>query len=231
MKLSTTKFKKDNMKIISALKNLKNRTAGFTMIELLIVIAILGILAVAVLAAINPIEQINRGRDTGSRSDAEQLLSAIERYNAFQGVYPWQSAPDPATVDITPPILVSSTWMHPITGFTLCPILDLLGDEDVPAGCPLTNTNELKSSFMNRINATNYNDLYIYNSGLTGASTYVCFDPQSSAFEQEALTRCGTNATGLPADIVGTIRQQICNVGGAIVAAAPSQNSPMICLP
>ena len=45
---------------------------GFTMIELLIVITILGILAVAVLSAINPIEQINRGRDTGRQSDAEQ---------------------------------------------------------------------------------------------------------------------------------------------------------------
>ncbi|NIT03538.1 prepilin-type N-terminal cleavage/methylation domain-containing protein, partial [Candidatus Saccharibacteria bacterium] len=52
---------------------------GFTMIELLIVIAVIGILAIAVLAAINPIEQINRGRDTGSRSDAEQLIGAIDR--------------------------------------------------------------------------------------------------------------------------------------------------------
>ena len=64
--------------------------SGFTMIELLIVIAILGILAVAVLSAINPIEQINRGRDTGSRTDSEQLLTAIERFNAFQRYYPWQ---------------------------------------------------------------------------------------------------------------------------------------------
>lgn len=65
------------------------RRLGFTMIELLIVIAVLGILAVAVLAANNPIEQINRGRDTGSRSDAEQLLSAIDRYYAGKGYYPW----------------------------------------------------------------------------------------------------------------------------------------------
>ena len=67
--------------------------AGFTMIELLIVISILGILAVAVLSAINPVEQINRGRDTGSRSDAEQLLSAMDRFNAFQGYYPWVTNP------------------------------------------------------------------------------------------------------------------------------------------
>jgi prepilin-type N-terminal cleavage/methylation domain-containing protein len=67
------------------------RRLGFTMIELLIVIAVLGILAVAVLAAINPIEQIKRGKDTGSRSDAEQQISAIDRFYASQGYYPWMT--------------------------------------------------------------------------------------------------------------------------------------------
>ena len=73
------------MKKINFFSKVKSQMA-FTMIELLIVIAILGILAVAVLAAINPIEQINRGRDTGSRSDAEQLLSAIDRFYAYKGI-------------------------------------------------------------------------------------------------------------------------------------------------
>ena len=64
------------------------KQAGFTMIELLVVIAVLGILAAAVLSAINPIEQINKGRDTGHRSDAEQLLSAVDRYFALHELYP-----------------------------------------------------------------------------------------------------------------------------------------------
>src|SRR3972149_6448515 len=76
------------MQKMKFLQKISNK-AGFTMIELLIVIAILGILAVAVLASINPIEQINRGRDTGSRSDAEQLISAIDRFYAAKGYYPW----------------------------------------------------------------------------------------------------------------------------------------------
>jgi prepilin-type N-terminal cleavage/methylation domain-containing protein len=71
------------------LNSFLSASAGFTMIELLIVIAILGILAVAVLSAINPVEQINRGRDTASRGDAEQMINAIDRFNAFQGYYPW----------------------------------------------------------------------------------------------------------------------------------------------
>lgn len=195
------------------------------MIELLIVIAILGILAVAVLAAINPIEQINRGRDTGSRSDAEQLLSAIERYNAFQGVYPWQEDPNPATVAITPARIVDdTTWVNQV--HAACPVLALLGDEAVPVGCTLTNTNELKSAYINRIVAPNYNDLYVYNSGQTGSSTYICFDPQSAAFAQEAQKRC---ADGLPTDIPTGVANQICLQAGASVHG--QQNDPMICLP
>src|SRR3990167_838952 len=73
---------------------------GFTLIELLIVIAVLGILAVAVLAAINPIEQINRSRDTGSRSDAEQLISAIDRYYATNGYYPWMTGASSNNTDV-----------------------------------------------------------------------------------------------------------------------------------
>src|SRR5579872_4230016 len=72
---------------------------GFTLIELLIVIAILGILATAVLSAINPVEQINRGRDTGTQSDAEQLISAIQRFNASNGYFPWLTG---ATDNIAP---------------------------------------------------------------------------------------------------------------------------------
>jgi len=82
------------------MKKLKSQL-GFTMIELLIVITILGILAVAVLSAINPIEQINRGRDTGSQSDCEQLLGAVERFNAFQGHYPWQATADEPDTSVT----------------------------------------------------------------------------------------------------------------------------------
>ena len=63
--------------------------AGFTMIELLVVISVIGILAVAVLSSINPIEQINKGRDTRTRSDAAQLINAADRYFAIHEIYPW----------------------------------------------------------------------------------------------------------------------------------------------
>ncbi|PJA42861.1 prepilin-type cleavage/methylation domain-containing protein, partial [Candidatus Woesebacteria bacterium CG_4_9_14_3_um_filter_39_10] len=79
---------------------MRQTAKGFTLIELLIVIAVLGILAVAVLSAINPIEQINRSRDTGSRSDAEQLLGGVDRYYATNGYYPWVSSEEETDFDI-----------------------------------------------------------------------------------------------------------------------------------
>ncbi len=177
---------------------------GFTMIELLIVIAILGILAVAVLSAINPIEQINRGRDTGSRSDAEQFLSAIDRYNAFQGYYPWQTgANDLANMPIT--------W-SPIDGTVAdnggCPIDEKLS-EATTAGC--TGSDELKVTFFNRIQNATANRLYVYNAGGQGDSTYVCFLPKSKAFLTEAKERCVDAAgSGMPSDLEAAALTEIC---------------------
>lgn len=63
-------------------KNLYNKKfySGFTLIELLIVIAVLGVLAAVVLVAINPLEQLARGRDAGRKNAAGQLSNAIQSY-------------------------------------------------------------------------------------------------------------------------------------------------------
>ncbi|HCR81780.1 MAG: hypothetical protein UY13_C0001G0060 [Candidatus Pacebacteria bacterium GW2011_GWB1_47_8] len=179
------------MKFLSYLKNLRHQ-AGFTMIELLIVIAILGILAIAVLAAINPIEQINRGRDTGSRSDAEQLISAIDRYYAFNGYYPWQTgASDTANVALS--------WTHfeDSSSFTdsagVCKVGEKLGTATT-AGC--TGADELKQSFLDRVSEASYNYLYVYNTGEQGSSTYACFQPRSQAFVQEVDERLDPDGDG-----------------------------------
>ena len=61
---------------------------GFTLIELLIVIAILGVLAAGVLVAIDPVEQLSRGRDTGRKSAVTQLGRALQAYYTANSAYP-----------------------------------------------------------------------------------------------------------------------------------------------
>jgi len=192
-------------KILANLSKLRSQ-AGFTMIELLIVIAILGILAVAVLSAINPVEQINRGRDTGSRSDAEQLLSAIDRYNAFQGYYPWQNGASDDVYAVPFQLWDDSTVGDEFNQNTpgTCLVSDLLSAGD---GATCTGANELKVTFFNRIFDGGYNYLHIYHGDNASDSTYICFEPKSDAFITEATNRC---TSGLPDDLL-SIDATICD--------------------
>ncbi len=168
---------------------------GFTLIELLIVITLLGILAVAVLAAINPIEQINRSRDTATRNDAGQLISAIERYYATRGFYPWmEGSADDAVLEEGREDLIQITGADQLFGGgTGQPMLQLLSGG---------GTAELKESYIARIVAARANPLFIYNRGQQGDSTYVCFIPRSAAIKEEGWNRCTeTDEFGeLPAD-------------------------------
>lgn len=207
-------------KLFANLSKLRSQ-AGFTMIELLIVIAILGILAVAVLSAINPVEQINRGRDTGSRSDAEQLLSAIDRYNAFAGYYPWQNGASDTEyrINATTPFITWDAATDVTQHTTACQVSDLLGAG--ATGC--TGSNELKVTFFNRIFDTGYNFLSIYHGVNASDSTYVCFAPKSDAFKTEANNRAaGTLPTDYPAAAVG-------DTTGACGTAGTASNC--ICIP
>ena len=77
----------------SFLQKNKRIARGFTLIELLVVIAILGVLAGGILVAINPLEQLARGRDAGRKTTVQQMGNAVQAYYTSQGaVYPTQGA-------------------------------------------------------------------------------------------------------------------------------------------
>lgn len=215
----------------------KSNNHGFTMIELLIVIAILGILAVAVLSAINPVEQINRGRDTGLRSDAEQVLSAIDRYEAFQSYKPWmRSAADLVADTLLPFTPIENTNWVDSANNSDCPVLaKLAGGKSGAATQPCAGTNELKDSFLTRISEDSYRGLYIYQgTNLAGnalGSTYVCFVPSSQAFVTEATARCGVAGAGLPEDIDNTVAAGLCGDGSLNDKLGAAIKTPMVCLP
>ena len=188
-------------KIINKLR-LGDGNGGFTMIELLVVIAVIGVLAVAVLSSINPLEQINKGRDTKKRSNAAQLINAIDRFYAIHEVFPWgHSTYGLGTIendDAFPDGVYCA-----VNANGGCQ----LGGDTYTASVPnwltaLSTTDEVKESFINQIEATgSTNALYVFKADATAAddSVYVCFVPSSKAFEQQALDACELRDALLPA--------------------------------
>lgn len=168
---------------------------GFTLIELLVVITLIGILAVAVLSAINPIEQINKARDAGKRADSSQLISALDRYFASNLKFPWNN--------YTSHILTDDAFSGNVraVGVGVCTdaqVADATLENSDASGCTptvdtgvnhygyLIETQELKSQFAKR----NYfkssptlptsDKLFVIK--LAGdPSVSVCFVPQSKA--------------------------------------------------
>ncbi len=174
-------------------KFLKNRS-GFTMIELLVVIAVIGVLAVAVLSSINPIEQVNKGRDTRTRSDAAQLLNAVDRYYAIQEVYPWNDLAGLPAGDELPATEINSPDGELMTAY---------GGDWLQF---LVDTAEVKQSFYDRISTDD--GIYVYKEGGADgdtATTYACFVPRSRQFQLEAAKKCAS----------GTIVPDVDN-GGAV---------------
>ncbi|MBI2195697.1 MAG: prepilin-type N-terminal cleavage/methylation domain-containing protein [Candidatus Levybacteria bacterium] len=68
--------------------------AGFTLIELLVVIGILGILASALVATINPFEQLNKAQDSNLKNASVEFLNANIRYFTTHNAMPWDSVAD-----------------------------------------------------------------------------------------------------------------------------------------
>jgi prepilin-type N-terminal cleavage/methylation domain-containing protein len=68
--------------------NTKRASKGFTLLEILLVIAAIGILAAIVLVAINPNRQIAQVRDANRRSDINTIYKALEQYLIDTGSYP-----------------------------------------------------------------------------------------------------------------------------------------------
>jgi prepilin-type N-terminal cleavage/methylation domain-containing protein len=164
---------------------MKKNTKGFTLIELLIVIALLGALAVGLLAALDPFEQLKKGTDTGIRNTVSEVHGAVIRYYGIRNEMPWYT--------------VSSAITMPVTN---------LSSGYTAVGLPqIISSGELKSDF-STLAAGQLKDITIAGGS---DSVTVCFKPTSKSFRTDqntkydpsSLTDKGTNDTthcGNPAD-------------------------------
>ena len=97
---------------------------GFTLIELLIVIAVIGVLAAVILVAIDPVEQLKRGRDAGRKSSVAQLGRALLAFYTNNSAYPaaagWTGDPATNALVLSGDIKVIPTQATPTTPLTEC---------------------------------------------------------------------------------------------------------------
>jgi len=185
------------------MKNKIREMKGFTLVELLIVIALIAILSVAVLATINPIEQSNKAKDSTVQNDAAEVMNAYERYYTVKNTYPWMDSDSSTTVTS-----VDIAWLgrSDMMGGGLCT------DSAVTSGVPtrvcdaynsrgsLISTDELKDSFLGKgytsvkTGEPNYlssgmNYLWINKKASgEGNSVLVCYIPKAKSNRTKGLT-------------------------------------------
>jgi prepilin-type N-terminal cleavage/methylation domain-containing protein len=190
-------------RFLSSLASLAHSAAGFTMIELLVVIAVIGVLAVAVLSSIDPIEQINKGRDTRKRSNAAQLINAIDRFYAIQEKYPWNESTyaTELSADTDPDLAFPEGTACTDNGNGFCQIGGA-GYTTANWLTALSQTSEVKESFINQLSDTSStNELFVFkrlNAAGADDSVYTCFEPASKQFQLEAIDGCVDRQALLP---------------------------------
>lgn len=136
---------------------------GFTLIELLIVIALLGALAVGLLAALDPFEQLKKGTDTGVRNTVAEIQGAIIRFYGIKNYMPWCSDADTCTEP-------AALLMNSVNGKAMLDRIVLTG--------------ELKTDFveiagdgvLEKISVTGVN---------ADATVVVCFKPLAKSFAND----------------------------------------------
>ncbi len=146
------------MKKITAQKVI---SLGFTLIELLIVIALLGALAIGLLATIDPFEQLKKGRDTSTRNTVSEFYNASLRFYSTKSAFPWDVAiPEGSALSVT--------------GMS-ARIRDLV------------NAGELKTQFYELVGTTGLAKIFVHSNGTDTVG--VCYRPESKSFRQDVNTK------------------------------------------
>lgn len=151
----------------------KIKNGGFTLIELLIVIALLGALAVGLLATVDPFEQLKKGTDTSRRNTTSEVYNSMIRYYSVKNSMPW-------TTDITAMSASNDAMTAASTGYL---------NKVIDAG-------ELKPDFVALAGSGNLDKIFLTSTADangTRQNVSSCFLPESKSFAAEANSKYGAN--------------------------------------
>ena len=179
------------MKLFSAQFSRNNHSSkGFTLIELLVVIGILGILATALVATIDPFEQLKKASDANVKNTAVEFVDANVRYYTTHNGMPWAGTDTYGTNCAAPGAIGSAT------GTTNGPVLL----NTLTANClaELINDGELKTAFTSAGGV-------LTSIWLTGGTNSVtaCFKPSSRAQRNDGNTKYVLSGTDFVTDTSG----------------------------
>jgi len=141
---------------------------GFTLIELLIVIALLGALAVGLLAALDPFEQLKKGTDTGVRNTVSEVHGAVIRYYAIKNYMPWCTAAGACGTEPNGTALTNATMTTMIAN--------------------IVGTGELKSDFSTLAGSGTLAKIFVTGSDVN-ATAAVCYKPTAKSFISDPNTK------------------------------------------
>lgn len=169
---------------------MKNFNKGFTLIELLIVIALLGALAVGLLAALDPFEQLKKGTDTGVRNTVSEIQGSAIRYYAIKNQMPWCADAACGTFE--------DGLADTITATTANTMTNTIGN--------IVTAGELKTDFITLAGTATLTKIVVFGSNASATIT-VCYLPKSKSFTNDPNTKfnpadgtdVGCTNTGNPA--------------------------------
>ncbi len=152
-------------------------SSGFTLIELLVVIGILGVLASALVATIDPFEQLNKAQDSNLKNTSVEFLNANIRYYTTHNAMPWDTAANGGDANCNAAIPSTNPTAVPLNTISSNCITALINEGELKQG--FTTFSGLSKIFVTEPNpqTTRQNDII------------TCFKPSSKSQQKDAATR------------------------------------------
>ncbi|MGB9848198.1 MAG: hypothetical protein ACPLKV_03290, partial [Minisyncoccia bacterium] len=141
-------------------------------------IALLGALAVGLLAALDPFEQLKKGTDTGVRNTVSEFHGAVIRYYAIKNIMPWCANSDCSQV--------RDGNGEPDGNTSLKELPNTINE--------IISTGELKQDFISLAGDATLSKIFVTGSN-SNATVTVCFKPTSKSFINDPNTKFTQDGT------------------------------------